>query len=149
MRIAAMALSMGLALVLGPARPAKAAAAPKPPSGSIAGAVLDQDSAPVAGIKVDLHKPRRAGAPRPGGAGPSAWPGVEDLADNPRTRTPPPVASATTDKDGKFTMKEVPPGAYRLVAGDMLRGVGFAEVTVEANKTVTKNLTVRKPAAPR
>lgn len=147
MRIAAMAwltwLAMALAVGLGPARAgnsAAAAAAPKPPSGSIAGTVLDQDNAPVAGIKVDLHKPRRAGGGRAAGV---------VAADNPRTRTPPPVASATTDKDGKFTMKDVPVGTYRLVAGDMLKGFGVAEVTVEANRTVTKNVTVRRPAAPK
>ena len=76
---------------------------------SITGTVKDKDDAVVADAKVNLVKPRQPGA----------------------EGRPEPVATATTDKDGKFTLsltKAVADGNYMLVC--MVQGKGGARVPV-------------------
>lgn len=74
----------------------KAADAPAATAGVITGKVVDDAGAAVADAKVNLTKPREAGA----------------------TGRPETLATATTDKDGKFELKfeaaKVPDGTYNL-----------------------------------
>ena len=48
-----------------------------------------------------------------------------------------PVAEATTDKDGAFTMPDVPAGDYRVVCRVKDKGTGNEKVTVKAGETAT------------
>ena len=57
----------------------------------------------------------------------------------------PPPYSVKTDKDGKFTLDKVKSGSFKLIAGDKARGVALRDVEVEAGKTVTVTLTLRRP----
>jgi hypothetical protein len=47
---------------------------------------------------------------------------------------------ATTGEDGKFTIKDVPPGTYTLVAWQEASGEKATPVTVAAGKTVTADI---------
>jgi uncharacterized protein (DUF2141 family) len=47
---------------------------------------------------------------------------------------------ATTGDDGKFTIKDVPPGTYTLVAWQEAAGEKSMSVTVTAGKTVTADI---------
>jgi len=47
---------------------------------------------------------------------------------------------ATTGEDGKFTIKDVPPGTYTLVAWQEAAGEKSTSVTVAAGKTVTADI---------
>ena len=47
---------------------------------------------------------------------------------------------ATTGEDGKFTIKDVPPGTYTLVAWQEAAGEKSVSVTVAAGKTVTADV---------
>jgi Polysaccharide lyase family 4, domain II len=47
---------------------------------------------------------------------------------------------ATTGDDGKFTIKDVPPGTYTLVAWQEAAGEKSMQVTVAAGKTVTADI---------
>jgi hypothetical protein len=47
---------------------------------------------------------------------------------------------ATTGEDGKFTIKDVPPGTYTLVAWQEAAGEKSISVTVAAGKTVTADI---------
>jgi hypothetical protein len=47
---------------------------------------------------------------------------------------------ATTGEDGKFTIKDVPPGTYTLVAWQEAAGEKSMSVTVAAGKTVTADI---------
>jgi len=56
--------------------------------------------------------------------------------------TSPASGSATTDKDGKYTLKDVPAGAYVVVASVTGMDAGSARVSVQAGKSATVGLTV-------
>src|SRR2546422_1080908 len=76
---------------------AQAGVPPQVPTGRIDGIVLKMGSAEsLGGSKVELHPERDSG-----------------LADD---RRPLRAYTATTSKDGKFVLNEVPPGSYRLIA---------------------------------
>jgi hypothetical protein len=132
---------------------AKAQTAPASAKGSIAGLIKDKDGKPAAGVEVRLLRPgggRRGGGGGPGGGGPGGPPPRQQNEIDPtqlQAQTPPgggqqgpptPVATATTDKDGKFTMKDVAVGMYRVVVRDDGKKLyGTAQVTVEDGKTAS------------
>lgn len=51
---------------------------------------------------------------------------------------------AVTDKDGKFTLADVPPGKYTVEAWHEKLGMQTAEVTVSSGGTATANFTFKK-----
>jgi hypothetical protein len=55
---------------------------------------------------------------------------------------------ATTGDDGHFTIKDVPPGTYTLVAWHEAAGEKSTSVTVAAGKTVTANFQLTAAKAP-
>ena len=130
-------------------------------TGSVSGTVVDKEGNVVEGAMVRLMKPMQRGR------GPADKPAIEgtpsqQLAENPAKPgkpgkaapgkpgdRPKPVATATTDADGKFTMNDVPAGDYMVVA--MVRGQGAARqpVTVKAGETATAELKLKeRPAGP-
>jgi hypothetical protein len=90
-----------------------------PTTGTLSGKVVDKDGNPVAGarvaaVKADDLRPGRKAAPKP--------PADGSAADAPATNRPTPVATAETDQDGAFTLKDLPVGKYAVLAN--LRGAG-------------------------
>jgi len=93
--------------------------------GKIAGTVVDKDGKVVEGAKVNLTKPQARGA---GGGGGGA------------AQRPEPLATATTDKDGKFAITfEVADGAYRLSTTVQDKGSARAALTIKGGKVVDKD----------
>ena len=85
--------------------------------GSISGTVTDQADKPVAGLSLRLEQDQpidSRGKGKPGG-----------------TKI---VARATTDQQGAFTMPNLPPGSYRLIAGSQNVGWIYMDVTVTPGK---------------
>lgn len=111
--------------------------------GTVTGTVLDKDGKAVEGAMVRIMAPRQRGdAPADG---------ARKQADDPKPpaagggggaggrQRPPAIAEGTTDKDGKFSL-QAPAGKYVVFAGVRGKGMGRAEVTVEAGKTVNVEL---------
>src|ERR1043165_1095257 len=53
---------------------------------------------------------------------------------------------AVTDKDGKFSLKGLPPGTYTIEAWHEKAGTQTAQVTVGAKETKQANFTFKAPA---
>jgi hypothetical protein len=115
---------------------------------------LDKDGKAAEGVKIRIMKPMQrggagGGARRAGGAG-GAAPKVADAptpdkpADKPAApggrERPTPVAEGASDKDGKFSIANVPAGEYMVMA--ILQGSGMARgrVTVKDGETATVEL---------
>ena len=119
--------------------------------GTVTGKLVDKDGNAVAGARVTLGKPmvgaRHQQQQKPQGQ--AAEQKLTATADKkPAVSGEPkrePVATTTTDREGKFTFKDVPAGDY--VVRTHLRGQGMAvaRVTVAAGKAADVALTL-KPA---
>ncbi len=146
-----------LALVLGfsslTARAAEEGKDAKSGKGNIAGTVTDKDGKAVEGVTVNLMKPRMRGGQGGGNGGgekkpeekkPESTAGqhVTPLAEGGGAGgRPAPVATATTDKDGKFTMNDVAAGDYMVGVRDQDKKLyGRERVTVEDGKTATVDI---------
>ncbi|MCY2951586.1 MAG: carboxypeptidase-like regulatory domain-containing protein [Planctomycetota bacterium] len=113
--LVAVGLLIGLSALTVKAGEAKAV------KGKIAGTVVDKDGKAVAEAKVNLTKPQ----PRVQGQ---------------QAQRPEPLATATTDKDGKFEITfEVADGAYRLSTTVQDKGTARAAVTIKEGKVVDKD----------
>ena len=115
--------------------------------GAVSGTILDKDGHAAAGVQVRLFKPYERGGRRGGGEGAAkvekqnADPGDNTPAngDKPgkgekggksrKGDRPQPIATTSTDKDGKFSMSDVPVGKYVVMT--MIKGVGGARQDVE------------------
>ena len=111
------------------------------PAGSvITGKVVDKDGAAVADAKVNLMKPRDPATPR-----------------DPNAARPEPLATATTDKDGKFSISfdkaKVADGDYNVGTRVQDKGFGRAKVTIKDGKPDPADLTLtlaeRRAPAPK
>jgi len=147
--LAAAGLVLGVATI--PARAADEATG----KGSISGTVVDKDGKGVADVKVNLMKPPQGRGNRGGGGGggapPAAGAGEKKEGQSALNRDaiglqaqgggrnrPQPIQTATTDKDGKFTMSDVPSGSYMVGVFDNDKKIyGRKPVTVEDGKTAT------------
>ena len=126
---------------------ARAAAEEKQPAGkgTITGTVKDKDGSPVASAPVRLFNPmeqRKKPAAETQAADPAA-PG----ADKVKKEKPTPVAEATTDAEGKFTLPDVPAGSYRVVCAVKGKGRGNQKVEVKAGETATVDIKLAEQAA--
>ena len=128
-----------LAMMLGISATARAADEKVEGKGTIAGTVTGEDGKAVSGIEVRVMKPMM-------GKGPGK--AKEQAAGDEKPARPEPVATATTDADGKFSV-EVPAGSYAVVAGK--KGEGMArqgKVEVKDGETTTIELTLKKGKGP-
>ncbi len=139
-------IACAMLLALGSASRADEA---KKETGTVTGTVLDKEGHAAAGLQVRLFHPFERGQRRGGGEGAAK---VEKQNADPGTGTatsdkegkpgkgnkggkgekgdrPKPVATTSTDKDGKFTMTDVPAGKYVVMT--MIKGVGGARQDVE------------------
>jgi hypothetical protein len=147
--VAALGFVIGLSTLS--ARAAEEGGEKKEGKGNIAGTVTDKDGKAVEGVEVRLMKPRQrgggggggSGAGGAGGGGNAGGGGSEGKATIGShgaitLAAPPPIATATTDKDGKFTMNDVATGDYNIgVRDDAKKVYGRSKVTVEDGKTAT------------
>jgi hypothetical protein len=112
--------------------------------GNIAGTVLDKDGKAAEGVTVNLIKPRMRGGQGGGGQGGGEKKPEEKKPEGSQLQAqggggrPTPIATATTDKDGKFTMNDVAVGDYMVGVRDTEKKLyGREKVTVEDGKTAT------------
>lgn len=158
MRIASkFALSMfALAMTIGFAGTAYAADAAG--KGMIEGTVMDPDNKPVADASVKLMKAMaKKGEKAPAAAVPSEKLAADDKKSEDKAedkaegkgkgKGAPAMMEAMTDKDGKFSMKDVPAGDYRLQTNVKGVGNGNAMVTVKAGETATAEIMLKAPKA--
>jgi len=139
--VAALALMIGLTVGKVTAQEAKDA------KGTVSGKVVDKDGAAVADAKVRLMNKGAGGKKADKAAGETK---LADASDKAKGEKPTPVAEATTDSEGKFTMPDVPAGSYRLMANVKGKGRGSANVEVKAGETATAEIKLeeQKPKVP-
>ena len=135
----------------------KPAAGAEVKKGTITGTVLDKDGKAVSGAEVGVFKPMaRGGAGGPGGGGNRPNRGGGNGAANQAAEDPKPAPpadggrgnrqrpealfKATTDADGKFTIKDVPVGEYAVRTRVEGKGIAFERVTVKPDDSVTVSL---------
>jgi hypothetical protein len=131
----------------------KPAAADEAKKGTISGTVVDKEGKPVSGAMVGVIKPGqgrpggRGGANVGNGANGAAKQAVEDPKPAPapepgrgNRQRPEPLFKATTDADGKFTIKDVPAGEYAVMARVEGKGMARERVTVKGDDTATVSL---------
>jgi hypothetical protein len=87
--------------------------------GSLSGTVRDDSNKPVAGLALRLEQDTPIDAKGKGGGKPGA------------TKV---IARATTDEKGNFSLPDLAPGTYRLVAGSRNVGWIYMDVTVTAGQ---------------
>ena len=122
----------------------------KKETGSVSGTVLDKDGKAVSGAQVRLMRPMERGARR----GPNAETQNAAPAEKPgkgqrpaRGDRPKPIATATTDANGQFTLSDVPVGKYVVMAGVRGQGMARDQVEVTAGGTATVELKLQdRPA---
>jgi len=110
------------------------------PVGSIRGIVFDSEGKPASNFALRLEKPAHISVKPPGGN--LKHKAVVPVQTNPSVA---PMATATTDAEGRFAMSDIPPGAYRIVGGSNSVGWVFQNVTVEAGKEVKLELKLTAP----
>lgn len=138
-----IAPAVALALIVSFTASRSTAEEVKKETGSVAGVVQDVEGKPVSGLDVRLHnqmsKKDKSGATGTTDTEKQSAPEKksaddqppQQLADKPaktKADKPIPLATATTDGDGKFTLADVPVGDYTLIARQ--KGVGNARQNV-------------------
>ena len=113
--------------------------------GTVTGTVA-RDGKPVANVKVSL----RSADKRDKSESPTAAPAPDDPATQPAAGAKghekhPSVGSTVTDADGKFTLGDVPPGEYVLVASDKHLGKGRSHVTISAGDSTNIAIDLQPP----
>jgi len=148
----------------------KPAAGAEAKKGTISGTVLDKDGKAVSGAMVGVIKPGQGrpgggggaggGANRPnrgGGANAGNNGAANQATEDPKPaqpepgrgnrQRPEPLFKATTDADGKFTIKDVPAGEYAVMARVEGKGMARECVTVKGDDTATVSLKLQdRPA---
>ncbi|HEV8378218.1 MAG TPA: carboxypeptidase-like regulatory domain-containing protein [Tepidisphaeraceae bacterium] len=139
----------------------KPAAGAEVKKGSISGTVLDKDGKAISGAMVGVIKPQGrqgggAGGNRPNRGGNNG--AVNQATEDPKPapapepgrgnrQRPEPLFKATTDADGKFTIKDVPAGDYVVMARVEGKGMARERVTVKADEAATVSLKLQdRPA---
>lgn len=139
----ASALSLMFTLGLNGVALAQDAAPAAEGKGTITGTVVAEDGSAVADLEVRVMPP----PPPRDGEGPRRNRANEQAADDQKKGDhpdrPEPVATATTDADGKFSV-EVPAGTYVVIAGKPGKGMGRQRVTVADGETKTVELKLKK-----
>ena len=136
--------ALALALVLGMGGAVRAQAEGK---ATISGTVTAEDGSAAAGIEVRVIVPPSRG-PRDGEGAQRKRPDEQAAGDKKkpgadRPERPEPVATATTDADGKFSV-EVAAGDYVIMAGKPGAGMGRERVSVAAGETKNVDLKLKK-----
>lgn len=122
----------------------KPAAGAEAKKGTITGTVVDKEGKAVSGAMVGVMKPGERRANRAGGNGAANQATEDPKPAQPEpgrgNRRPEPLFKATTDADGKFTIKDVPAGDYAVVARVEGKGMARERVTVKGDDSVAVSL---------
>jgi hypothetical protein len=110
-------------------------------AGSISGVVLDPSGKFVSGLALRIEKPSRISIKPPGG---NLKKKAAELLQSTKPVTPP-IATATTDADGRFSMPNVPAGSYRIVGGNNSLGWVLQNISVEPGKDAKLELKLVPP----
>jgi hypothetical protein len=123
-----------------------ASAADESAKGTITGTVVGADDKPVANASVRLLKQMDKGERKAEkGAKKSDGAEAKAAAEKPaKGDRPAPVATATTDNDGKFELKDVPAGKYTVMANAKGVGNDRESVEVKAGETATVSLKLER-----
>ncbi|MDB5322830.1 MAG: Carboxypeptidase regulatory-like domain [Phycisphaerales bacterium] len=116
---------------------------PAATGGTVTGTVVDKDGKAVEGVKIRIMKPmQRGGAGGAGGAAPKVAdaPAEKPAAGAGGRQRPAPVAEGTSDKEGKFSIANVPAGDYAVMAVQQGAGMARSKVTVKDGETVSVDL---------
>ena len=142
---AALALGLTAGLMAVSAHAKDKGEGKKDGNGSITGKVVDKDGNAVAGAEVVLVKApaRGEGKQKKDGAALKAEKKVKNQADDDAAtekKKPEPVATATTDSDGKFAFKDIAAGDYAVRTRMKGAGAANARVTVASGATAEVKL---------
>ena len=130
----------------------KPAAADEVKKGTISGTVVDKEGKPVSGAMVGVMKPQQGRPNRGGGANGGNNGAVNQATEDPKPapaqpepgrgnrQRPEPLFKATTDADGKFSIKDVPAGEYVVAARVEGKGMARERVTVKGDDTASVSL---------
>jgi hypothetical protein len=108
-------------------------------TGTVKGVVKDKDDKAVSGATIRIVMPM-AHKEKGGGAAADEKKPVEKAAGDKPAKTPP-IATGTTDADGKFSIADVPVGKYTVMAGS--KGVGVAHENIEVKKGETTEVSLK------
>jgi protocatechuate 3,4-dioxygenase beta subunit len=97
-------------------------------TGKVTGTITGTDGKPAEGAMVRLVEAPNKDEKK-----------ADDAAGGKKT----PVATAYTDRDGKFEMKDVPAGSYMVNAGVRKVSNGHAKVTVSAGQEAQVSITLK------
>ncbi|HEY7089879.1 MAG TPA: carboxypeptidase-like regulatory domain-containing protein [Tepidisphaeraceae bacterium] len=152
--LAAVALMVGWSL-----RPARAEDAAPPttqPGKCRINGIAMYNGQPAVGAMIRLMKPVARGA-TPAAETPKADQQAQDStpkagkanAKGAKANRPEPVATATADANGQFSLTDVPPGNYVVAAAIKGQAVGRARVHVSDGQTVSVNIELRERPVPK
>jgi hypothetical protein len=108
--------------------------------GTISGTVA-RDGKPVSNVKISLRLDNKAnkGSQAPDAASPSTQPAEGSQQKHSA------VSSTVSDADGKFTLSDVAPGNYVVVASDKHLGKGRSHITVSAGDQANIAIDLQPP----
>jgi protocatechuate 3,4-dioxygenase beta subunit len=138
--VVALGLMLGLAIKV-KAEEAKA-------TGTVSGTVVDKDGKPVANASVgvftaDMAHKHQADKKAEGAETDKNKAGKE------KGEKAKPVAEATTDSEGKYTIKDVPAGDYVVRVNVKGQGRAVQKVTVKAGESTTADLKLGETKKPK
>lgn len=147
--VAALALAIGAAAAVR-AEPTTAPAG----KASVVVSVVDQDGKPVVGATVNLTagtaKHKKAGKAKAAEPTAAEVPATQPAAgDGEKPAKPVPLATATTDADGKATLAGVADGAYTVQARLKKVGTVRVSVTVADGKDAAVTVTLKPKGQPK
>ena len=119
----------------------------KPVGGTISGTVL-KDGKPVANARVGLiaATAKAKGKGLKHGAAPADQsPATQPSQSTAKGKKHQPLATATTNADGKFTLEGVAPGDYIVMAGEKAQGRGKQRVTVTSGESASVSIDLQPP----
>ena len=156
------AAAFGLVLSISASSTNAADEKPAAAGGTITGTVVDKDGKAVEGAKIRVMKPMQRGQGGPGGAaGGGRRGGAQAQAADEKPapgggagqgarQRPAPVAEGASDKDGKFSIANVPAGEYTVVAMVEGKGAARGKATVKAGESAAVELKLQdRPAGER
>ncbi|HEX3356415.1 MAG TPA: carboxypeptidase-like regulatory domain-containing protein [Tepidisphaeraceae bacterium] len=139
-RVSTFAASVfGLVLVLAVAQAVRADDQPPAATGTVSVTVSDKDGKPVQGVTVRVTAHKQSAK---GDKGATTQP--TDAAAGGKAD---PIASGTTDADGKATLQSVPAGDYNLSANLKGQGTARQKITVKAGEPLSVDLKLAAKAS--
>jgi len=135
----AVAASVGLVAILMMGL-SSAVAEPAQQTGSVSGTVM-KDGKPVANAKIGLRVAPAKGKRSSKQASPTTQPGADSAKHSKHDL----AAQGTSDAEGKFTLQNIGPGQYLVIAGDKAQGRGKVHVVVVSGEDASVVIDLQPP----